>query len=431
MPIYVNDNGTWREVNESLTVNDNGTNREIEEGYVNDNGTWRLMYAGVAAYSGIISTANADNSNPTNPLLGFSRSLINLAPFGVIRGADAQLARITNGSFNLGSGRRAWADGNGSWTYGGSFTQFNPQLYDFVFGSAETTSTYVFQTEGHVPNTPTVNYLTWTDALTNQSITWEHAYNAQIFNADRAGAYSFRELTQDVGGGTGSNQTDMIVANVVAYNKTTNAAYDMADMQVDLRSGFAKSRPNQGSVLRQLSGSPAPTTGNDNGTAGNRFRSLMRPPRSKYNPAAEPVSSNAAFGEGYWAQHFSVGVAGSGSITGVTFEAYGMPRWKDINGVIRTAQSINWRKANSNVDMSMMADSSGQNNSNRATSFSRVTFKNLTTGNTYTFRAGDSNVSISTTEDALGIYLVRFTFPGQVRNYLGDQYTDIEFKVYV
>lgn len=44
MPTYVNDNGTWREVNESLTVNDNGTNREIDEAYVNDNGTWRLIY---------------------------------------------------------------------------------------------------------------------------------------------------------------------------------------------------------------------------------------------------------------------------------------------------------------------------------------------------------------------------------------------------
>lgn len=44
MPTYVNDNGTWREVNESLTINDNGTNREIDEGYVNDNGTWRLIY---------------------------------------------------------------------------------------------------------------------------------------------------------------------------------------------------------------------------------------------------------------------------------------------------------------------------------------------------------------------------------------------------
>ena len=426
MPIYVNDNGTWREVNESLTVNDNGTNREIDEGYVNDNGTWRLMYEGVAAYSGIISTANADNSNPTDPLLGFSRSTVNLMPFGVIRGADAQLARITNGSFNLASGRRAWADANGSWTYGGSFTQFNPRLY-----TGETTSTHVFQTEGHFPNTPTVNYLTWTDALTNQSITWEHAFDAQIFAASRAIQYSFRELTQDVGGGTGSNQTDMIVANVVAYNKTTNAAYDMADMQVNLRSGGAQSQPNEGKRLRQLSGSPAPTTGNDNGTAGDRFRSLMRPARSKYNPAAEPVSFSAAYGEGYWAQHFSIGIIGPGSITGVTFEAYGMPRWKDINGVIRTAESINWRKANSGVTMSMLADSSGYNNSNRATSFSRVTFKNLTTGNTYTFKAGDSNVSISTTEDIFGTYLVRFTFPGQVRNYLGDQYTDIEFKVYI
>ena len=44
MPTYVNDNGTWREVNESLTVNDNGTNREIDEAYVNDNGTWREVY---------------------------------------------------------------------------------------------------------------------------------------------------------------------------------------------------------------------------------------------------------------------------------------------------------------------------------------------------------------------------------------------------
>jgi hypothetical protein len=44
MPTYVNDNGTWREVNESLNVNDNGTNREIDEAYVNDNGTWRLVY---------------------------------------------------------------------------------------------------------------------------------------------------------------------------------------------------------------------------------------------------------------------------------------------------------------------------------------------------------------------------------------------------
>ena len=426
MPTYVNDNGTWREVNESLTVNDNGTNREIDEGYVNDNGTWRLMYAGVAAYSGIISTANADNSNPTDPLLGFSRSTVNLIPFGVIRGADAQLARITNGSFNVGSGRQYWNDGAGTWTYGGSFTQFNPRLY-----TGETSANgIVYQTDGMTASAGTVNYLTWTDALTNQSITWEHAFDAQIFAASRAIQYSFRELTQDVGVGTGSNQTDMIVANVVAYNKTNGDAYDMIDLQVNLRSGGAQSQPSEGKRLRQLSGSPAPTTGNDNGTAGDRFRSLMRPARSKYNPAAEPVSFNAAYGEGYWAQHFSVGFIGQGNITGVTFEAYGMPRWKDINGVIRTAISINWRKANSNVDMNMMADSSGYDNSNRATSFARVTFKNLTTGNTYTFRAGDSNVSISTTEDVLGTYLVRFTFPGQVRNYLGDQYTDIEFKVY-
>ena len=44
MPTYVNDNGTWREVNESLSVHDGGSYREIDEGYVNDNGTWRLIY---------------------------------------------------------------------------------------------------------------------------------------------------------------------------------------------------------------------------------------------------------------------------------------------------------------------------------------------------------------------------------------------------
>jgi|TARA_R110000823_G_scaffold304317_1_gene425979 hypothetical protein len=430
MPIYVNDNGTWREVNESLTVNDNGTNREIDEGYVNDNGTWRLMYEGVAAYSGIISTANADNSNPTNPLLGFSRSLLNLMPFGVIRGDDAQLARITNGSFNIGSGRQYWNDGAGTWSYGGSFTQFNPRLY-----TGETSANgVVYQTDGMTASAGTVNYLTWTDALTNQSITWGHAYNAQIFTISSPVAYSYRELTQDVvDGGTAGNKTDMIVANVVAYNKTNGDAYDMADLQVNLRSGQAENDANIGGQLRQLSGSPAPTTGNVSGTAGDRFRSLMQPARSKYNPTATPpfIQPNDLVGNGYWSHNFSVGFVGQGNITGVTFEAYGMPRWKDINGVIRTAESINWRKANSSVSMGMMADSSGQNNSNRATSFARVTFKNLSTGNTYTFKAGDSNVSISTTEDILGTYNVSFTFPGQVRNYLGDQYTDIEFKVYV
>ena len=428
MPTYVNDNGTWREINESLSVHDGGSYREIDEAYVNDNGTWRLVYEGVAAYSGIISTANSDNSNPTNPLLGFSRSLLNLMPFGVIRGADAQLARITNGSFNVGSGRQKWSESAGSWTYGGSFTQFNQRLY-----TGENNTATVYQTDSMTASAGTVNYLTWTDALTNQAITWEHAYNAQLFTISSPIAYSYRELTQDVdAGGTANNKTDMIVANVVAYNKTNGDAYDMADLQVNLRSGQQQQDANIGGQLRQLSGSPAPTTGNDAGSAGDRFRSLMQPARSKYNTAATPpfIQPNDVVGEGYWSQHFGVALSAP-NITGVTFEAYGMPRWKDINGVIRTAESINWRKANSNVDMSMMADSSGYNNSNRATSFSRVTFKNLSTGNTYTFKAGDSNVSISTTEDILGTYLVRFTFPGQVRNYLGDQYTDIEFKVYI
>jgi len=385
MPTYVNDNGTWREINESLSVHDGGSYREIDEAYVNDNGTWRLIYEGVAAYSGIISTANSDNSNPTDPLLGFSRSLLNLMPFGVIRGDDAQLARITNGSFNVGSGRQKWSENAGTWTYGGSFTQFNPRLY-----TGENNTQTVYQTDSMTASAGTVNYLTWTDALTNQSITWQHAYNAQIFTISSPIAYSYRELTQDVAGGSANNKTDMIVANVVAYNKTNGDAYDMADLQVNLRSGQQEQDANIGSQLRQVSGSPAPTTGNENGTAGDRFRSLMQPARSKYNTAATPpfIQPNDLVGEGYWSQHFSVGLSSPTNITGVTFEAYGMPRWKDINGVIRTAESINWRKAN-------------------------------------------SNVSISTTEDIFGTYLVRFTFPGQVRNYLGDQYTDIEFKVYI
>ena len=424
MPTFVKDSGTWREINQSLSVHDGGSYREIDEVYVNDNGTWRLVYEGVAAYSGIISTANSDDSNPTNPLLGFSRSLINQQPFGVIRGDDAQLARITNGSFNVGSGRKKWSESAGSYTYGGSFTQFNPRLY-----TGESNTQDVYQTDNMSASAGTVNYLTWTDALTNQSITWQHAYDAQLFSITQGIAYSYRELTQDVASGSSNNQTDMIVANVVAYNKTNGDAYDLADLQVNLRSGQAEQDANLGSQLRQVSGSPAPTTGNRDGTAGDRFRSLMQPARSKYNTSAKPPLSGNA-GVGYWSQHFSVAIS-SPNITGVTFEAYGMPRWKDVNNVIRTAESISWVKANSHVDMKMMADSSGYNNSNRSTSFSRVTFKNLSTGNTYTFKAGDSNVSISTTEDIFGIYLVRFTFPGQVRNYLGDQYTDIEFKVYI
>ena len=123
---------------------------------------------------------------------------------------------------------------------------------------------------------------------TNQAITWEHAYNAQLFTISSPIAYSYRELTQDVdAGGTANNKTDMIVANVVAYNKTNGDAYDMADLQVNLRSGQQQQDANIGGQLRQLSGSPAPTTGNDAGSAGDRFRSLMQPARSKYNTAAE------------------------------------------------------------------------------------------------------------------------------------------------
>lgn len=43
-PIYINDNGTVRELSE-LHVNDNGTVREITEGFINDNGTIRHIWS--------------------------------------------------------------------------------------------------------------------------------------------------------------------------------------------------------------------------------------------------------------------------------------------------------------------------------------------------------------------------------------------------
>lgn len=42
MPIFVNDNGTWKETSEHW-VNDNGTWKRIYHRWVNDNGTWKRV----------------------------------------------------------------------------------------------------------------------------------------------------------------------------------------------------------------------------------------------------------------------------------------------------------------------------------------------------------------------------------------------------
>lgn len=55
--LYVNDSGTWREI-EEVHVNDAGTWREIKEIYVNDSGTWRLVFRAFGELSCTLTAAN-------------------------------------------------------------------------------------------------------------------------------------------------------------------------------------------------------------------------------------------------------------------------------------------------------------------------------------------------------------------------------------
>ena len=82
MPLYVNDNGTWREINESLSVHDGGSYRTIDEGYVNDNGTWRQFYsAATQVHKATMVVTKGYDASASQSVYGWSRQII---PFGML-----------------------------------------------------------------------------------------------------------------------------------------------------------------------------------------------------------------------------------------------------------------------------------------------------------------------------------------------------------
>lgn len=81
MPVYVNDNGTLRQIQRAF-VNDNGTLREITEIAVNDNGTLREVFLTQVELAASYDYSQAVD-NPTDASAGFR-----LASTGDILGAE-------------------------------------------------------------------------------------------------------------------------------------------------------------------------------------------------------------------------------------------------------------------------------------------------------------------------------------------------------
>jgi hypothetical protein len=71
MPIYVNDSGTWREI-DIPSVNDAGTWRNLREVYVNDSGTWRRVYVNTVTFS---LAANTGDDGSLFEWVGYVRSV--------------------------------------------------------------------------------------------------------------------------------------------------------------------------------------------------------------------------------------------------------------------------------------------------------------------------------------------------------------------
>jgi len=115
MPTYINDNGTWREVNQSFNVNDNGTNREVQEAYVNDNGTWRevynaekLMQATTSFKIGGYKFGSGGGTGTSNvSLAGYNNGEIALTSLGLIDGL--MFGRFSTG-FRLLNTASLWQD---------------------------------------------------------------------------------------------------------------------------------------------------------------------------------------------------------------------------------------------------------------------------------------------------------------------------------
>ena len=91
---------------------------------------------------------------------------------------------------------------------------------------------------------------------------------------------------------------------------------------------------------------------------------------------------------------------------------------------------ITWSTGNS-VLMTMAADSSGLNNSNRSTCFKKIVFTNNDTNNKYTFDVVDSTVNITTQEDIFGNYQMTFDFGGLVTNSLGTEGTSVTTTIFI
>ena len=117
MPTYINDNGTWREVNQSLNVNDNGTNREIDEAYVNDNGTWRevysaekLMQATTSFKIGGYKFGSGGGTGTSNvSLAGYNNGEITLTSFSLL---DGRMFGRFSTDFRLLNTASLWQDIN-------------------------------------------------------------------------------------------------------------------------------------------------------------------------------------------------------------------------------------------------------------------------------------------------------------------------------
>ena len=425
MPTYVNDNGTWREINESLSVHDGGSYREIDEGYVNDNGTWRLIYENITQVH--TNTMIVTKGYPT--VYGWSRSII---PFGMLTGGDSLIATNTNMGLGIGSGVYRPGDSQ-NLSIRGQFQPFPGVVDDLDPPPGSNIPKFEIQSN-MLPGNSITGSTTWTDSVTNTSqemhqLFWNTTQPSTAPSNVQGWAYITRKLNTTISNGGSASRSDLYICGA-SINKQNGTPIYMADKNaVNFRSGTQPDSDytnwgfytNSGGTF----GGTAPLANN---VLSNYFRQKMNQVHVYGDGGTDFITPGAGW---YQTPEFdSLNAAYPGQNARFTMKLYGYPRWIDQNNVLRMCSGITWSTGNS-VSMTMAADSSGLNNSNRSTCFKKIVFTNNDTNNKYTFDVVDSTVNITTQEDIFGNYQMTFDFGGLVTNSLGIEGTSVTTTIFI
>lgn len=432
MPLYVNDNGTWREINESLSVHDGGSYRTIDEGYVNDNGTWRQFYsAATQVHKATMVVTKGYDASASQSVYGWSRQII---PFGMLTGDDSLITTNTGMGLGIGSGVLRPGDSQ-NLTLLGQFQPY-PGTPDSAYGEATNNPKFMIQSN-MTPGNSITGTTTWTDSVTNTSqemhqLFWnitQPSVSPTIQNV-QGWAWITRKLNVTVSTGSGGTRQDLYIAGASINKQNGTPIYMKDTAALNFRSG------NQNNFLQNNWRFYTNSGGTFLGTAplaGNVTSNFFRQFMDRVYVHGDGGSAWTSPGDGWYetAEFDASNAAYPGQNARFTLKLYSYPRWTDENNVIRTCNQIQWTNTTNTLNMGMAYDSTGASNVNRNTQFKKVVFKNNSTNNEYTFVAGDSNVSIATSENIFGNFPVQFDFGAPVTNFLGTEGTSVSITFFV